>query len=459
MSIAKITDVGPHILLASTLRSAADVTSPLIGPAGVITGTATLDAEGLDPGSAGSVSFSNIDPKGQLKYAGQIVATFTTPHVCEYDDSSSISGSEGFNWAATAYMFALENAAGANQGRMFMSSNEAITSRLHSGDTQAATQITTSGKGVKTEICWWWKGTEVGILANGSEVYKNTRTVINEDVFYKLICMAEWAGLNNPMTGAKMIDLVASRIPPNFATKANSISIGDLGDSYANQFVTASYPLTTPRFDGLVYPAIEKEVRKGNTYSFSRIVEHGYSGYTMCDTVGNNLQPKFAAFVAEHLQVAIITVGQNDAIALQANVTNATTGTDARFKELLGLLAVDPANELIVITNSGSLRNHVTLDTTINRETKAIVDNIIAALPAWFDQTYPARAGSLIFIDQHAILGGDSDTNLNYQGYLNSLGNVSTPGVAIQNDRHRTGLGCYNTGTAIGKEIKRYLQL
>lgn len=461
MSIAKITDTGSHILLASTLTDAANVTSPIVGPAGVVNGTASFN-NGMNPGTAGSVSFANIDPDGVLRHAGQIVITVTTGHVCEYDDSTAISGSEGVDWAAAAYILALEDSAGVDNGRIYISAVEKAVIRLHISDTPGDAQITSYGKGATTELCLAWAGSDLWLLADGVVVYTAVRANVKDDVFYKLIIGAAYNTTANPINGATLTNLIVSRIPPNFATKHNAVSLGCFGDSYANYFLVTS---TTPRFDGTIEGGIRKAIAKGNTYGLGRVFKDGYSGYTMCDTGLKDLQPKFVSFVAQQPQIALVLACQNDCvIALGSTTTaksvlHATTGTEARYKELLGLLANEQSNELIVITITGSLRQKISVDTTTNRATQVVVDKIIVDLVSWFDATYPARAGSLILFDLKASAGGDVDGNLNYQGALNVIGNVSTPGVASANDRHLSGLGGYNVGYDLGKEIKRIMQL
>lgn len=428
--IAKITDTQSaesHILLSCSLADAAALAAPAIGPAGSVVGTATFANGGMNPGSAGSVLFSNIDPNNQLRHEGQITMTVSTAHMAEADTSGQVSMSRGENKAATQWLFTFRTSGSVNQGNLAVNAAEQIKAQLHPSDTQSTAYISTVGKGSFVEVCVWWKGADWGILADGGEIHAGTRTNFADNIFYKVYIGATNAGTSGPLANATIKNLIITRRAPRFVAKRKAISVGFFGNSF---IVNASAANTTPSFDNNIEGAFGRKL-SAYGYGVSRWVQSGYGGYSMCDTGASDLSANFDTYAANKCDVDIIVAGENDSTATAAQVADGATGTDANFKSLIGKLITQKSDkQLIIVTTPGSLRQHTAIDTVANNANRVTVDAIIKALPAWFDSTYPALAGRLVVYDLFTALGGDADGNLNYQGACDALGNLATGGSA-----------------------------
>jgi lysophospholipase L1-like esterase len=401
---------------------------------------------GMQP-TAGSVSFTNFTGNAALTYEGQIVVKAQKNGCCEYDESNQVSGSTGINRAAGVYLVSTENSGGTDSGHLFLGADNTLRTRCNAGDTVVTKSISSSGKGDYVELCYWWKGTEFGLLADGAPVnVGGVRTAI-ANVFYKIVVGAAWNGTTAPFGAYYLKDLVVSRIAPRLQLPRKCRSIGFFGDS----FVTASILTApaTPLYDATVGYTIQSEFAKAGLKV--RLGGSGNSGYTVCDAT-SNLSTVIAAFAAQNWDVAVIMAGNNDASASDAQVNHVTTGTDAKYKDFITqIVAGNDQCRKIIVTTSGSLRQYTALDTAANNARKVIVDASVAGLPAWWDAANPTNTGLVEVVDLFKLLGGDANNNSNYQGYWNSVGNVTVAAVAEPDNRHPSSFGY----VALGREIAR----
>lgn len=442
MTIAKVTDTGPEILLACSLASADDVAAPAVGSAGTVNGTATFTNGGMNPGSAGSITFSAFDTYTSLKHEGQIVVTVTTEHISIPDNTASVSGSEGEAKSASGYLWTLRDSVPANQGYLNVSSAEALVGKLHTSDTQSsALAVTTAGKDEFSEVCVSWKGTEGLILVNGGFFQSFTRANF-ADVFASIRIGAGFDGVSTPNSNAIFKNIVISRKAVRFHQRYDRLSIGIFGNSFVSRADSAG---GTPRYDNRGDGLLNRYFASQG-WVCNRIVWSGFAGYTTGDDT-LNLSGEIDAFVQTRPHVAVLMSAENDTTNATARLT-----TDANYKafilKIMGKTAISGVYytqcKKTIVCNPGSLMQYASLYTAENIAGHAEVGAIINALPAWWDALYPAEAGKVVVFDLHAALGGDSEGNLNYQGALNAIGNAAGGGSATPvtpNDRHPSSLG------------------
>lgn len=442
MPIRKFGDTGDDILLQCSLKSAAAVAAA----GGTVVDTATMDDTGLNPGSAGSVTFTNYTGNAALQHEGQICFTATALPCCDADQSNIVSGSRGINLTAANYLLAGEDPTpGTDRFRLYMADTNSINMRMHSSETAITKRISSIGKGATIDFCAWWDGKNFGLLAGGDGngmaeiIPPSPRLYPNLNSFYKLIVGAARNTTGTPFNGYRIKDLIVSRNSPRLALAGLS-SIGFFGDSYVAQGVSTTQ---TTKYDNTVKWQLEKLfASKGLA---PRVFGNGYSGYTVCDKATNYLSPYFAIFNATLPEIAVIMALNNDTVtttASDAEYGHATTGSEARLKELILLLAANGRTRKLGITNPGSLRQEANLDTALNATRMAAINTMLDALPAWYLANKPANSvlAAVEILDLHAAMGGDVASNVNYVGHWNTIGNLDYGGtaspVATPNDRH-----------------------
>lgn len=443
MPIRKFGDTGDDILFQCSLTSAAAVTSA----GGTVIGTATFDDDGMLAGSAGSAVFTNYTGNAALKYEGQICFTVEKDPCCARDTSATyVSGSRGVDLAVARYLLSGADSADADQMRLYVSAAEQLTFRIGSGDTAIAKAITTIGKGATIDGCLWWDGKRFGLIVDGAPVGEGVR-VTQTNSFYKLVAAAAKNTTSTPLVGYRMTNIIVSRNSPRLALSGLS-SIGLFGDSYVEQAIAA---------DSIRY---DMEVKKQLLALFHndglapRIFGNSdgsplYAGHTICDTGANDLSTYFSTFNARLPEVAVIMALNNDAVTITASdaqYSHATTGTEANLKTLILLLAANGRTRKLGITTPGSLRQYTSLDTAANVTRVTAIGTLLDALPAWYLSNKPANSvlAEIEILDLKAALGGDSDTNVNYNGYWDSLGNLNhggtkQPGAMADRHPHASG--------------------
>lgn len=438
MSIAKITDTGSHILLKADCLSDASITGTLVeyGVAGTINGSATTDPVlGLDC-SAGSASWIGINQVQKLDYEGQIVFDATTIALCQYDnDATEPSGSQGVDRASIVYLFSARDALNANTAQVTISAAEALSGKLHQSDTNVSASATTVGKDTTTNVCIWFKGKAWGVKLNGEDYLEGTRANYLSTQFNRLNFGANFGG-GTSFFGYYVKNIVVSRKSPRLTLRQTAISIGIFGNSFATNAGTAG----SPRFDGTLTYLLESKLSQRG--SRARVYVDGHPGKTTTQMIADG---DLATFIDTPPTVAILMITDNDITSdVSSTLANITQIVESIFFENYSTNTTRTATKKILLCNSGSLRQDAANDTVANNARRVLADGYVDAAIVAFDAAYPAYAGSVIKIDLGALLGGDVDGNLNYQGALNQIGNVTVAPVAEPDNRHPSSLGYVN---------------
>ena len=428
MSIIKYGSNHPSIVLQCDLKSAASVAAA----GGVATGSPIYSDAGIDA-NGGSIAFTNYPGNAALQYAFQISIDVPVAGITEVDSSAYVSGSTGDVFSAAKYILAGEDISGTDLFRVFIGADKRIEMRTHSSDTAQYNKITSIGKDIYVTLTAWADGDRFGMFINGGLLYSGIRTGRTNSL-YKLIVGAAWNGTSTGFIGYPLKNLVVSRIAPRFSKNANQGSVGIFGDSFASGITAA---VATPKYDATAKITLERLFGSAKT----RIYGQGYGGYTVCDTAttATNLSGVFNGFNATAPDIAVIMAVNNDVTSNDADAFHATTGTEANLKSWVTALSTNGKTKKVIITTPGSLRQNVSLDTTLNNIRRAALSDLVFSLPAWWDTTYPMNKGFVKIFDLFSALGGDVDNNSNYAGYWKGVGNIATGGSAspvTPNDRH-----------------------
>jgi len=419
MSIIKYGSNHPSIILQCDLKSAASVAAA----GGVATGSPIYSDAGIDVND-GSIAFTNYPGNAALQYAFQISIDVPVAGITEVDSSAYVSGSTGDVFSASKYILAGEDISGTDLFRVFIGADKRIEMRTHSSDTALSDKITSIGKDSYVTLTAWADGNMFGMFINGGLINSGIRAG-RANSLYKLIVGAAWNGTSTGFIGYPLKNLVVSRIAPRLSQNLDQGSVGIFGDSFANGITAA---VATPKFDATAKITLERLFGSAKT----RIYGQGYGGYTVCDTAttATNLSGVFNGFNATAPDIAVIMAVNNDVTSNDADAFHATTGTLANLKSWATALSTNGRTKRVIITTPGSLRQHVSLDTTLNNTRRAALSDLVFSLPSWWDATYPMNKGFVKVFDLFSALGGDADNNRNYIGYWDGVGNIATGGSA-----------------------------
>lgn len=439
--VAMYGDTGSHILLSN---SGLSLTSA-IGPNGVLAGTGAINtSNGYNSGSAGSVSFTNIDPNGLLKYAGQIAFDVTTYAIAAPDNlASGVSGSKGENKSATNYILSLEDSVGTDHGYIYINNSEQIRSKTHASDTESAVvRCSTVGKNPTCRMCFWWEGDDAGILTDGARLITYTRSAssrFTDNVFYKLVLGASFNGTSSSLVNGYFTNIVVSTNSPFSNSKIESIGV--LGDSFGVQAIdtTVSYRLDA----NLRYDLDRALMARGLGY-VKQWGDHSAAGAAYDPVAEIDIATQLSAFLAGKYQYGMFSGPNNDVVDTSTSLTTA----DANMKDYIkqAMFADYPTctirSQMIraFVQTAGSLIQETTHNNSTKNARLRTANANVLALESWWNTTFPNFAGDLIVIDLFNALGGDASPNWNYQGEWDTLGNgVAT--VSANSNRHPSAQG------------------
>lgn len=433
MSIIKYGSNHPSIILQCDLKSAASVAAA----GGVATGSPIYSDAGIDV-NGGSIAFTNYPGNAALQYAFQISIDVPVAAITAVDNAAYVSGSTGDVFTAAKYVLAGEDTSGTDLFRVFIGADKRLEMRTHSSDTALSDDITSVGKDSYVTLTAWADGNRFGMFINGGLINSGVRAG-RANSLYKLIVGAAWNGTSTGLIGYPLKNLVVSRIAPRLSQNPGQGSIGIFGDSFAGN---ATDDDSTARLDGSAKLTLERLCGDKRP----RIYGMGYGGYTVCDTAttATNLSGVFNGFNATVPDIAVIMAVNNDVTSSDAYAFHATTGTLANLKSWVTALSTNGKTKKVIITTPGSLRQNVSLDTTLNNIRRAALSDLVFSLPAWWDTTYPMNKGFVRIFDLFSVLGGDADNNRNYIGYWDGVGNIATggsisPGTPSNRHPHTSG--------------------
>jgi len=460
--IAKITDVDAAILLSVV----ADTGQSVIDGGGTEFGSGTTYDLGLgfNTGSDGGLNFSGYATSGEflgLDGQGQIVWKATPIGVTQYDvnatggaGTSFVSGSNGYNRTTTGSLLTnRQTGGGAANATITVTSGEFTVTKYVAAASNTPFQVHSYPDNTHLEHCFSWDDTDTTegptgtwiLIVDGAPVSTGEMgTIVGTEIWFQTIFGTTQNGggnfLGSQEATAYQMDLIVSSDP--VAAVSDYGTIGVFGDSFADFFTRLTDSQALNLTGAFQLPALFFN----NLQQSVTITPDANGGFSMCDTVGgSNLVNEFAAFVATDPKIALVFGGNNDCTdGTDAEVSNATTGTKKRYEELITDLFDNGVTERVVIFTAGSMASQDSIDTSPNRARCVTVRGIQLGLEA-FGNTL--SSGFVQVVDLFTLLGGDS-FSVNYIGWLSTLGNNTSPGVSVPDNRHPSGQGSYELSTA-----------
>jgi hypothetical protein len=402
------------VIWRSPLTSEASISSPDIG-GGTYTKVGTgqvFDSQlGLLPGAAGYYYVSNLNNNALLDFGGQL--TFQVSTALLACAGSTCQGSSGGTpQTAAETLVGMSDSVASTSSRIFgvNVSNKAIYlfAGYQTGTTNNGGYVSDAiGKESYTTIHATWNGTTVALYINGClmvETNKGKNFPTNYSLHFGRYPMPSNAV--QPLTTGYIRNVQLSYrrtthiIPPGLS-KAQV-----LGDSYADD--TTAW--TTPAYDISKYHALNKILRsKGmqlggwnvQSYGGRKVIGSGNAALYMIDNVPTAL--------AQSPTLGILQTGAND-------FTNNGTMDAAAFLSSYKTLVEtymgvngNPSSTLkkLIVCSTPWAPQYPNVATARLRKTDAEAQRkAISQIPAWWNATYPAKAGQVMYRDVFSDFGG-----------------------------------------------------
>lgn len=396
------------IILKCSLRTAASVAAPAVGPAGTITGVShTFDPQyGFRPADSGNsgILFSNATGFAALDNAGQLSYEISKRVATALQASQQ---SDGTSPAGVQWQLVWGNGSNTGSIRKVSGSPSNLQLRTHNtGDTAGVLYIHSDDKPDMVRITYSWIGSKVMMFIDGKPVgtfsTTPTRNTRWSNQFQNIAVMAASGGVN-PERDGYMRDLIISSRPVMlpvhqqkrvvFLGHSFSVTYSDLAVNVNNYDVT-----------------VATELRK-------RALQRGYDLETRAFGVGggywdpalstSDIRDYVATALAAMPNILVCYGPVNDVASASFNATTVdteiktdltTVGNHAAMRSLDQILFVN------VPSRAGGSADGSFSEATRNNIVAANTN--IDALPSWWNSTFPAYSGRLRAVDLFNAWGG-----------------------------------------------------
>lgn len=436
----------PSIILRCACTSLDAVTAA--GGAEASTGTNEFDsALGFKAlTTSGGLRFNTPSGYAALDIAGQVSFEIEAAAICE--PNSSIR-SQGADWSANTYLLVLRDGTAANYMRLLMDSAErfffsANTASASGGTSPSSSTIksTTLGKQRFARVTLSWVGNRYSLYVDGRWLFSGDRNKYPAANIGTRIELLSGAGLGNGLVGYYARNIVVSTQPVSFASHPALKRPAIVGHSFGGR---VRYLPTDSYRDHSIGQAIGGELNaRGLAWNFpsNNSAVFYSSGATILRSGGNPLSSQVALAAAYRPDLAVYIGGTNDVINAAWSVNRAQVLADIKL-DIIDLMA---SAKRIVVCNVPSTKGNSS-NYTISRNDRNTneINSDISTLPAWWDATYPARAGALVVADIWTALGADEPPAQNFWGLA----------LASGDDLHPSAAG----NVILGREIARAISV
>ena len=242
-------------------------------------------------------------------------------------------------------------------------------------------------------------------------------------------------------------NLQVSNAIPTFAVPRNLSSVAVFGDSYAdatNIYQAASYNLEKPMTMRGVLNTAGWDWGEYGPYAYGGRKVIGSDGtWRTADSAATYLAPNCATMLSARPSLVIFQAGANDLSQADSMSQAAFTASLKGFVEqcfgLNGNVARD-TRKIVLCTTPWPPTYPDVSQAALRKPDITKIFNAVLGIPAWFNTTYPSRAGDVIVCDTFTAFGGFRLSPT----YFDS-GDLVHPGP----------LGRYVMGTAWGKALLR----
>ncbi len=399
--------------------------------------------------TSGGLRFTEPTGYAALDIAGQVSFEIESAAICE---PNAAILSEGVDWAGNTYMLVLKEAGTANFMRLMMDSAERFfvgwrTASVDGGTSPSSSGIkaTTLGKDRFSRVTLSWVGNKYQLFVNGIWVFTGDRNKYPAaNIGTRIEILSGGGGLGNALVGYYARNLLVSTKPVSFASHPALKRVAIVGHSFAAR--ARAVPTDSYRDHSIgqaIGAALNARGIAWNMPSDNSAIFYS-SGATILRSGGNPLSTQVALAAAYKPDIAIYIGGTNDVI----NASWATNRAQVLVDIKLDIIDLMASARRIVVCNVPSTRGNSTNHANSQRDRYTLeINEDIATLPAWWDATYPARAGALVIADLWSALGGAKPTPSNFWGLALGTGN----------DLHPSSVGTLVMGREIARAVAQVL--
>ena len=268
------------------------------------------------------------------------------------------------------------------------------------------------GQSGYTPIVMALRGNKVETYANG--VLLNTLTKPNTILLpFDSIVLGRYAGGGGNLNVGRIRNLQISNKPVTFSVPRNLSSVAVFGDSYANAtniYQAASYNLEKTMTMRSVLNAVGWDWGAYNSYDYGGRRVIGSDGtWRTADSAATYLAPNCATMLAARPSVVIFQAGANDLSQAdsmsQANFTTSLRGFVEQCFGLNGNAATD-TRKIILCTTPWAPASPDAAQAVLRKPDITKIFSAAMSIPAWFNTTYPSRAGDVSVCDSFTAFGG-----------------------------------------------------
>ena len=270
------------------------------------------------------------------------------------------------------------------------------------------------GQGTYTAIVLAITGNKVQTYANG--VLASTLTKLNTILLpFDSIVLGRYSGLGQNLNVGRIRNLQISNKPATFSVPRNLSSVAVFGDSYAdatNIYQAGSYNLEKPMTMRSILNASGWDWGSYSNPAFGGRRVIGTDGtWRTADSAATYLAPNCVTMLASRPSVVIFQAGANDLTQTdsmsQANFTTSLRGFVEQCFGLNGNVATD-TRKIILCTTPWAPAFPDAAQAVLRKPDITKIFNAINSIPAWFNTTYPSRAGDVSVCDSFSAYGGFS---------------------------------------------------
>ena len=423
------------IVFRSPLTSLASIQVPEIGTGHTVategTGQTFDPVKGLKPGPTGSYVLNNFPSGALLAAGGQLRCQVETKFLACGSGTSEYSsggvpqpGQEWlFSFLATPY----------SNGNYIGINMQLNAKRLQIGVGYGTTQATNGGGGDHyfsdaigstewTDVAVTWSGSSFNVYINGV-FFRNIVRLNTITAPFNLLALSRYSGGGFELENSFIRNFQVSTRPAIWPVHTKLLNVMPFGDSYSH---TTGAWQAAGHFNLGKYQTFDAELKKrGYTYgNFDTTQNYGGRRVIGSGNAALYLSDNIPAAIARNPTYVIFQAGTNDLTNTGSlNATNFTAAMKSHIERFFGVNGNAKTTVQYMLINSTPWAPQYGNSSTVPNVAGALlrlpdlqkIRAIQAALPAWFNATYPPLAGRLIYQDTYAAYGSDA-VNLTYNG-------------------------------------------
>lgn len=412
------------VVFRSPLTSEAKISSPDIGGgtySKVGTGQLFDSVKGLNTGSAGYYQIANITNNDKLTYGGELSFDVETAMIAA-PNANSPQSTGGRTQTANEVFFSLRANpyVNPNTSLYFQVVNKVFHVVIGYGTnvTDRAFYISDAiGKGQFTRIGIAWSANTIYLFINGMKIGEANRLVNLAAPYYTLIFGRYSDAVSAPLTSGYVRNLQIASRPLSFVVPGVLANGMVFGDSYADT-IAPNVNIQTAAWDMEKYINMQAELLKlGMKFGDFSVQSYGGRKVIGSGNAALYLKDNIVTALALKPTIVIDQSGANDLTQTGTlDVAAFTAAKKDHIEQFFGVNGNPTTSVLRMVVCSTPWAPQYTNTVTAAERKPDItsIEKIQAGLPAWFNSTYPALSGRLIYQNTFEDFGGFSPDSTLY---------------------------------------------